>query len=252
LSTFRAADSPAPPLVWLAALVLAGVVAAAFFPLRADDAYIVARYVHQLHAGHGLVYNVGEQVSALTSPGHLFVLAGIGAITDNYVDAYRIGAAMLGAAALLWLGFRTWRGSCRAALFVALVVASPFATFWAVGGLETPLLMTVCAAMAFLATSTVYRKDDGWAWRVVLLGATAVLLRFDASLFAAPIVISVILTHSKAVTAERDRQGRQLVSHRSFHGDGFREAPVTINVELWYRLAEGPIPLPNRIGGACY
>lgn len=195
MSTFRAADSESPPSAWLLALLLGGVMAIAFSPLRADDAYIVGRYVHQLYAGHGIVYNVGERVSALTSPGHMFVLAAIGATTDNYVDAYRFGAAVFAAGSLLWLSYRAWGGSYRFALFVAFVVASPIATFWAVGGLETPLLMTVCASMAFIATSPAFRENDGWAWRVVLLGAIAVLLRFDASLFAAPVVLSVLLTH---------------------------------------------------------
>ena len=42
----------------------------AFAPFVADDAYIVGRYAANFAEGHGLVYNRGEYISALTSPLH--------------------------------------------------------------------------------------------------------------------------------------------------------------------------------------
>jgi len=59
----------------------------AFFPLLADDAYIPARYVRQLYAGHGLVFNAGERINALTSPLHTLVLAAIAPLTSDTVTA---------------------------------------------------------------------------------------------------------------------------------------------------------------------
>ena len=52
----------------------------AFAPLRADDAYIVARYVTQWWTGHGLVYNAGERVQMFTSPLHVAVSLGLNAL----------------------------------------------------------------------------------------------------------------------------------------------------------------------------
>ncbi|MGJ8611787.1 MAG: hypothetical protein ACSHWY_11865 [Octadecabacter sp.] len=43
---------------------------ATFWPFVADDAYIVGRYAMNAAAGDGLVCNIGERVSALTSPLH--------------------------------------------------------------------------------------------------------------------------------------------------------------------------------------
>lgn len=172
---------------------------AAYFSLRADDAYIVARYVRQILDGHGVVYNVGERVGAFTSPGHLLLLTALGVLTERYVELYRVGAAIALALTITWLARRAWPGSYRAVVFSALVLTSPFVTYWTVGGLETPLLLLVVSAMTMLATSPSMRVSPGWGWQVIILGTLAILIRYDASLFVVPLLLSVLWTRRRSV-----------------------------------------------------
>src|SRR5687767_11647053 len=52
-----------------------------FGPTDFDDAYMFLRYAHNLRAGHGLAWYPGEApVFGVTSPAHLLVVAGLGAL----------------------------------------------------------------------------------------------------------------------------------------------------------------------------
>ncbi|HTP97737.1 MAG TPA: hypothetical protein VMN56_00340 [Casimicrobiaceae bacterium] len=159
--------------------------AVAFFSLPADDAYIVARYAMQVAAGHGIVYNEGEFINALTSPMHLGVLLVLQPLAGAFVTLYRAICAFAVAAVLLTFAHRAWGRSRTAAHFLGLTLACPFVAFWTVGGMETPLLLCVCTAVAFLAL----HGDARHAQWIVALAAAAVLIRYDASLFVAPVAL---------------------------------------------------------------
>ncbi len=47
------------------------------FAMTVDDAYITFRYAHNIIAGHGPVFNVGERVEGFTSPFHLLLSVGM-------------------------------------------------------------------------------------------------------------------------------------------------------------------------------
>jgi hypothetical protein len=79
-----------------------------FFALPADDAYIVARYVRQLYYGHGLVFNPGERINAITSPLLTFVIAAIHPLSREPVDIYRVAAALLTAWTLVTIARRAY------------------------------------------------------------------------------------------------------------------------------------------------
>jgi hypothetical protein len=117
----------------------------AFFPLLADDAYIPARYVRQLYAGHGLVFNAGERINALTSPLHTLVLAAIAPLTSDTVTAYRILALLLTAGSLVLIAAKAYPRFADRLLFLVLTLGSPLVAFWTVGGMETPLLLCLCS-----------------------------------------------------------------------------------------------------------
>ena len=176
-------------------LVVATAMAVAYFPLPADDAYIVARYVSQLYAGHGLVYNEGEFVNALTSPLHAGALALLRVFAGDFVTVYRIAAATAAIALLACMAWRKWGNSATAALFLALTLWCPFVAFWMVGGLETPMLLCVCTAVAFVALSPTLRTSPSAAAGLVLLATLAVLLRYDASLLVTPPAIYAAWLH---------------------------------------------------------
>lgn len=107
---------------------------ALFWPFVADDAYIVGRNAANAAAGHGLVYNVGEQVSALTSPLHALLETAFAFVGLDPVLSYRLIAPVLVLAG--------WVQACRETgvrgrtllLFTALSLGSPFLALWTVGG----------------------------------------------------------------------------------------------------------------------
>jgi hypothetical protein len=158
----------------------------AFFPLRADDAYIVARYAEQWQRGNGLVYNVGERVDMLTSPLHAGVAIALRAVTADVVAAYQIAAALLVAMVLVAVAWKRWRGDAAGSLFLALTLASPLVAFWTVGGLETPILLAICTTLACLCVRA-EPATAATAIAVLALSTLAVLTRYDAVLFAGPI-----------------------------------------------------------------
>jgi hypothetical protein len=192
--TTRALDAGATLL--LIALTLA--MFAAFFPLPADDAYIVARYVRELYAGHGLVFNPGERINAVTSPLLTFVFALIHPLVSDPVGVYRIAAAALVAWTLVALARRAYAAPSAQLLFLALALASPFVCFWAIGGLETPLLLASCSWLTWIALSRDPMRDPGTAAKLVILATVAVLARYDAALFVAPIAVVGIRHHRRS------------------------------------------------------
>ena len=71
----------------------------------ADDAFITARYVRNLLAGEGLVYNPGERVEGFTSPLWAASLALLGALGVDLAHAMR--GLSLESRSRLWLGLGT-------------------------------------------------------------------------------------------------------------------------------------------------
>lgn len=160
---------------------------AAYFPLVADDAYIVARYAQQLYAGHGLVFNPGERINAVTSPLLTLVVALLYPLARDPVTVYRIAASVVVAWTLVALARRAYRATHDRLLFLALTLASPFVAFWAIGGLETPLLLSACSWLTWLALSASPGHDGRRAAQIIALATVAVLARYDAALYVAPV-----------------------------------------------------------------
>lgn len=190
----------------IVALLLAAAITlmmVAYFPLRADDAYIVARYVQHLHDGKGLVFNTGEWINALTSPLLTWVHALIYPLSREPVDVYRIAAAMLTAWTLVSIARRAYPAKAEGLLFLAVTLASPFVCFWAVGGLETPLLLTVCSWLTWLALSADAKNSRLRALQVISLATAAVLTRYDSVLYVAPVAALCLFRyrHDRGVVA---------------------------------------------------
>jgi len=177
----------------LSKAMLAGLAAAmfvAFFPLLADDAYIVARYVEQLHLGHGLVFNQSERINALTSPLQLLLMVGLRYLFVDIVTAYRILAAAAAICVIVLIARRSLRSDSDALAFLAFTLTSPFVVFWMVGGLETPLLLALNLAITYLALKAAGGRR---ASLLIILCAIAILTRYDASLFVAPVAVISLL-----------------------------------------------------------
>lgn len=180
-----------PLLVYFALVLL-------FHRNFADDAYIVARYARNFVAGEGIVFNPGEPVSALTSPLHFAVISVLQAVTPDPIVAYRILSALAVPAMLAWAVGRVEPVQENRAIILALALASPFVAFWAVGGLETPLLLmfVMAIAVACLAAKAISVTD---AAKVVALAGLCFLTRYDSCIFTAPVVVYVLWTHRRYV-----------------------------------------------------
>ncbi len=153
-----------------------------------DDAFITFRYAQNLLSGQGLVFNPGEQVLGTTTPLYALMLS-ILALPLGGTDApFPQIALILNALAdaftciLLWqIGKRL--GSERAGVLTALLWAiAPFSVTFAIGGLETSVvvLLLTAAVWAFLAGHPVL---------TALASALALLTRPDALILVGPLVL---------------------------------------------------------------
>ena len=179
-----------------------------------DDAYITFRVARNLAAGHGPVFNPGEQVLSVTTPGYMLLLAAASVVSQDFVW---LGLALNGLALLLVGALvidlshivipngpdtdqtRLLSG-LSATLAVSLTLTFPLLT--AAIGMETPLFMA-----AILASFAAYRRalqpnnDDRLTTRWLLWTATAAalafLLRPDGLLVAVAIGLHWIVTRRR-------------------------------------------------------
>ncbi|KPU84639.1 hypothetical protein JI58_02765 [Marinosulfonomonas sp. PRT-SC04] len=168
---------------------------ALFWGFVADDAYIVGRYAQNAAAGNGLVYNIGEQVSALTSPLHALLESALAYCGLDPVKSYRIIApAMVLTGWFVALSTTGLRGH-RLLLFTALSLFSPFLVLWSVGGLETAMLASL--ATLFVTRLVVLNRVGAatgrdYVW-LGLLAALMFLTRHDSVLVSAPILFTIFV-----------------------------------------------------------
>jgi len=157
-------------------------------PRTIDDSYITYRYVRNILAGAGFVYNPDERVMGTTTPlytGLLTALSLFGGGTQApfpqislLVNALADGASCL---LLLYLGRRL--GFRFAGLGAALAWAvAPFSVTFAIGGLET----SVCV---LLLIGTAAAHIDSRPRLAALLAALAFLTRPDALILIAPLAL---------------------------------------------------------------
>ena len=186
-----------PPSRWTATLaalapaaVLVAVSLTTLWAFTAEDAYIVARYAENL-ARHGrLHFNLSEPVNAMTSPLHALLEAGL-SFLGPLVAIYKwVGAGCLLASG--GLVARALRGYPWAQAGALLVVAAPCVAMWAVGGLETPVLMLWATILAVLSLRDAEPTPRVTYW-IAGIAALAVLTRYDAVLFAGPIALGALV-----------------------------------------------------------
>ena len=171
---------------------------AALFRFTAEDAYIVQRYATQFIRGEGLVFNIGERVLALTSPLHALLLTALTWLFPSPMTVYKVVAAVAAVAAILVAGQRLFDDIYERALFLSATLASPFVALWAIGGLETPLLLA-CVTMitVFVLQMDERPSTDVGLVTFFLLCAAAFLLRHDSVVFTGPLALAVVLRNRR-------------------------------------------------------
>jgi hypothetical protein len=128
----------------LGALAALGLVAYHTFLNRhfqLDDALIYDRYVRNALAGHGLVYNPGERVNALTSPLYAYISIAVAALTnDIQASQVALGGLFLGLTAVGVIGLFRGMGLAPYGAAAAVLLAST-RSFYQTFGLETMLFL---------------------------------------------------------------------------------------------------------------
>jgi hypothetical protein len=179
-----------------AAATFFAVASAALFRFTADDAFIVQRYASQFVRGHGLVFNVGERVSALTSPLQALMLSAFTLVLPSPMIAYKVVGAVVVLVVLLYAGRDLFADVWERTLFFSATLGSPFVAMWSVGGLETPLLLaciTVIALLTLRARSEPRSTSQLFVFFFVC--ALAFLIRHDSVVFIAPLAAGVLARH---------------------------------------------------------
>ena len=176
--------------LYLIAAVFAAITSWHFATFTADDAYIVGRYAVNARDVGDWAFNPGEPVSALTSPLHGLVLTGLSFIASDPLPVYKAVALMAVMASSMVL-LVTYGVERSEAMPLAAVLVAPSVILWTFAGLETPLLAAIIMAMTAIGAQT----QAGNARRLpvlAVLAGLAVLTRYDAVLFAGPVLLAAL------------------------------------------------------------
>ena len=172
-----------------------------------DDGFINLRVVSQLLAGNGFVFNAGERVEAVTSPGWVLLLAAAGALGFRLEDAaWALGLALsvagvvLASAAAVELEPRGEPARLRLPLGLLCHASLPAAWDYATSGLENGFGLAFLGGSYWLVARA---AREGSAQRLAMTGAflgCAPLVRPDFYLLVLPLLLLLPFT---GVRAER-------------------------------------------------
>ncbi len=167
-----------------------------------DDAYISLRYLDNLLAGNGLVFNPGERVEGITNVGWVFFLAPVSMFMEPPAAAKAAGVALsLATIVLVWAIAAASSRDKPALLYAAPVpvfVATHFVyAYFSVAGMETALLSALLCLIVLISMREERRTAPAF------LCALAFLVHPEAGLVF-PFFLAITLV-------ERPRQWRREV-----------------------------------------
>jgi hypothetical protein len=169
------------------------------FNVTIDDGYIVLRYAHNFVQHGKLEFNLGESVSALTSPLHALWCAFLDLSTGKPEFANKICSAIIVLICMLWSISSTIRPAADRNLVLIIVLGCPFLAFWTVAGLETGLLAATLAVLTALYLKAAdYPKEPHQLFAISLLAAIAFLFRYDSIMFTAPVLGHLIFQRGRS------------------------------------------------------
>jgi arabinofuranosyltransferase len=200
--------------VVLFALIAFGALAFRFFPYTMDDAYITFRYSLNLAAGHGLVFNPGEQPRAegITSPLYATILAiapltGVDVVTSaKWVGllACVLTAVLIGAIVYTLTRSLTSLVPVRAIMFSILAAAyflsNPYVVGNTLSGMETALATMTFGAFLFLVVKILTSSTRPTFLSILCLGLVATLV----PLLRPEMGLSVVFTLATAGVLARE------------------------------------------------
>lgn len=158
-----------------------------------DDAFITYRVARNLATGLGPVFNPGERVLSITTPGYMLLLSASSVFSQDFVGLAMLwnGVGLLAAGALLIDASRAGPAgrspgltALTATVAVALTLSNPLLS--AAVGMETPLYLAALLGV-FAAYRRAWQQRDSragqrWLLLTAALAALAFLLRPDGIL----------------------------------------------------------------------
>ncbi|RJP68512.1 MAG: hypothetical protein C4532_12765 [Candidatus Abyssobacteria bacterium SURF_17] len=165
-----------------------------------DDAFITFRYVRNLLAGHGLVYNPGERAEGYTNFLWAMLLAGAAITGADIVQSARILGFLSSAGTIVLVTImanrfltRRYAGKAHSALSLvpgALLAANGSFAMWTLGGLETALFTFLLVLITFVYLDARHAR----AMHVCgLLFALLIMTRPDGVVFLAATAAHIIV-----------------------------------------------------------
>jgi hypothetical protein len=175
-------------------------------PRTIDDAFITFRYSRNIVEGNGFVYNLGVRTLGTTTPLYTLLMAGIGWTSGS--DQYPWFALVINALAdtcstvlLVLLAYSVTRRLTVGLILGVLWAVSPMSVTFAVGGMETSLviLWSIAAAYCYVI------RRDGW---LAVFAALGILTRIDALIW-----VGLLMLH-QLITRWRESSGAAMVWQR--------------------------------------
>lgn len=117
-----------------------------------DDAFINFRYVENLLAGHGLVYNVGEHVEGFTSFSWMILLLIFKLTGLDLISFSQYSSIFFGALIFVVIYFLSNKSSKPILVFLAtsvLILSSSGFIYWSVSGMESSLFSLLILIMFY-------------------------------------------------------------------------------------------------------
>ncbi len=192
VSRWLARSTPAQWTVLALAVFGAAAIFVAYRDYVMEDAYITYRYAQNLAAGNGFVFNPGERVLGTSTPLYALVLGLAGLLgLDIAITSGVLFSASMGATALLGAGIlRRYGHPSLSILFSTIAIwgACDIDFFF---GMESPFYLMLLFA-AFSAALARRRTATG------VLAGLAFLTRYDAALFAVPL-LAILLWRDRKV-----------------------------------------------------
>jgi hypothetical protein len=156
--------SPATLLRWLPIAAMFLLFAVISFTVTTEDAYISFRYAENIAAGHGIVFNAGEErVEGYSNPLWVAILAITSKLGLYTVTTARCLGLLFGALTLLeimlLLGLVSRDRTARAVLAAIVLATAPPYLFWSQTGLENGLFLYLLMLGWRLATAEDVEPD---------------------------------------------------------------------------------------------
>lgn len=171
-----------------------------------DDAFITYRVARNLANGFGPVFNPGERVLSITTPGYMLLLAASSFVSQDFVALALLwnGLALLALGALLIDAGRAGPQQhtpalavLAAATAVALTLSNNLLS--AAVGMETPLYLAALLAVFAAYRRALQQPDHGQRWLLATAAAAAVafLLRPDGVLVGLVVGLHWLMTRRR-------------------------------------------------------